>query len=477
MIYNINQSTSIATNTMRKFPRKIYSQMLNWKNSSNGKTALLIEGPRRVGKSTIVKEFAQKEYESYILVDFYTASPEVKQLFEDLSDLNYIFLQLQLTYKTSLKERKSCIIFDEVQLCPKARQAIKALVNDGRYDYIETGSLISIHKNVKNILIPSEERKLKMYPMDYEEFKWALGDNTTIPLLKKIYDSKKLIGQAACRKMLRDFRLYMLVGGMPQAVESYIETNDFSAVDSVKRDILSLYEDDFRKIDPTGKISAIFDSIPAQLMSNTSRYHISSVLAGNRANTVLEQLAQLEDSGTVLISHHTNDPNSGMAQHKDLAKFKLFLADTGLFVTLAFKDKSFTSNEIYTRLLNDKLQANLGYLYENIVAQTLSAHGHELYYHTFIGSNARLSVDDTNVEIDKRNNIDNINYEVDFLISEKSKIVPIEVKSSGYKTHASLDAFVRKFSSRISRGILLYTKDYQRNGMLEYVPIVMTEFL
>ncbi|EPI46270.1 hypothetical protein HMPREF1582_01142 [Gardnerella vaginalis JCP8151A] len=477
MIYNINQSTSIATNTMRKFPRKIYSQMLNWKNSSNGKTALLIEGPRRVGKSTIVKEFAQKEYESYILVDFYTASPEVKQLFEDLSDLNYIFLQLQLTYKTSLKERKSCIIFDEVQLCPKARQAIKALVNDGKYDYIETGSLISIHKNIKNILIPSEERKLKMHPMDYEEFKWALGDNTTIPLLKKLYDSKKPIGQAACRKMLRDFRLYMLVGGMPQAVESYIETNDFSAVDSVKRDILSLYEDDFRKIDPTGKISAIFDSIPAQLMSNTSRYHVSSVLAGNRANTVLEQLAQLEDSGTVLISHHTNDPNSGMAQHKDLSKFKLFLADTGLFVTLAFKDKSFTSNEIYTRLLNDKLQANLGYLYENIVAQTLSAHGHELYYHTFIGSNARLSVDDTNVEIDKRNNIDNINYEVDFLITEKSKIVPIEVKSSGYKTHASLDAFVRKFSSRIARGILLYTKDYQRNGILEYVPIVMTEFL
>lgn len=454
--------------------------MLNWKNSSNGKTALLIEGPRRVGKSTIVKEFAQNEYESYILVDFYTASPEVKQLFEDLSDLNYIFLQLQLIYKTSLKERKSCIIFDEVQLCPKARQAIKALVNDGRYDYIETGSLISIHKNVKNILIPSEERKLKMHPMDYEEFKWALGDNTTIPLLKKLYDSKKPIGQAACRKMLRDFRLYMLVGGMPQAVESYIETNDFSAVDRVKRDILSLYEDDFRKIDPTGKISAIFDSIPAQLMSNTSRYHVSSVLAGNRANTVLEQLAQLEDSGTVLISHHTNDPNSGMAQHKDLSKFKLFLADTGLFVTLAFKDKSFTSNDIYMRLLNDKLQANLGYVYENIVAQTLSTHGHELYYHTFMDGDARLIADDTNVEIDNhdnRNNHNNRSYEVDFLIADKNKIVPIEVKSSGYKTHASLDTFARKFSSRIAREILIYTKDYQRNGMLEYIPIVMTEFL
>lgn len=454
--------------------------MLNWKNSSNGKTALLIEGPRRVGKSTIVKEFAQNEYESYILVDFYTASPEVKQLFEDLSDLNYIFLQLQLTYKTSLKERKSCIIFDEVQLCPKARQAIKALVNDGRYDYIETGSLISIHKNVKNILIPSEERKLKMHPMDYEEFKWALGDNTTIPLLKKLYDSKKPIGQAACRKMLRDFRLYMLVGGMPQAVESYIETNDFSAVDRVKRDILSLYEDDFRKIDPTGKISAIFDSIPAQLMSNTSRYHVSSVLAGNRANTVLEQLAQLEDSGTVLISHHTNDPNSGMAQHKDLSKFKLFLADTGLFVTLAFKDKSFTSNDIYMRLLNDKLQVNLGYVYENIVAQTLSTHGHELYYHTFMDGDARLIADDTNVEIDNhdnRNNHNNRSYEVDFLIADKNKIVPIEVKSSGYKTNASLDTFARKFSSRIAREILIYTKDYLHNGMLEYIPIVMTEFL
>lgn len=316
--------------------------------------------------------------------------------------------------------------------------------------------------------------------MDYEEFKWALGDNTTIPLLKKLYDSKKPIGQAACRKMLRDFRLYMLVGGMPQAVESYIETNDFSAVDRVKRDILSLYEDDFRKIDPTGKISAIFDSIPAQLMSNTSRYHVSSVLAGNRANTVLEQLAQLEDSGTVLISHHTNDPNSGMAQHKDLSKFKLFLADTGLFVTLAFKDKSFTSNDIYMRLLNDKLQVNLGYVYENIVAQTLSTHGHELYYHTFMDGDARLIADDTNVEIDNhdnRNNHNNRSYEVDFLIADKNKIVPIEVKSSGYKTHASLDTFARKFSSRIAREILIYTKDYLHNGMLEYIPIVMTEFL
>lgn len=262
------------------FKRKIYDSLLQWKETSNGKTALLIEGPRRVGKSTVVEEFARNEYESFILVDFYTASPETKALFDNLSDINYIFLQLQLTYQVSLKERKSCIVFDEVQLCPKARQAIKALVKDGRYDYIETGSLISIRRNVKDILIPSEERKLRMYPMDYEEFRWALEDKVSVPMLRKLYESKKSLGQAAFRKMLRDFRLYMLVGGMPQAVESYISTNDLSKVDDVKRDILSLYEDDFRKIDPRGKISVLFDAIHAQLMGNASRYQVSSVLKG-----------------------------------------------------------------------------------------------------------------------------------------------------------------------------------------------------
>lgn len=475
------RSESRSKSTL-KFPRKIYSEMLAWKRESNGKTALLIEGPRRVGKSTIVKEFVQNEYESYIIVDFYAASKEVKELFDDLSDVNYIFLQLQLAYKTSLKERKSCIVFDEVQLCPKARQAIKALVSDGKYDYIETGSLISIHKNVKDILIPSEEHKLKMYPMDYEEFTRALGDEVTIPLLRKLYDSKKPIGQAAYRKILRDFRLYMLVGGMPQAVESYIETNDFSAVDQVKRNILSLYEDDFRKIDATGKISEIFDAIPAQLMSNTSRYHVSSVLAGKGADDILEQLAQLKDSGTVLIANHTSDPSAGMTQYKDLTKFKLFLADTGLFVTLAFKDKSFTSNDIYARLLSGKLQANLGYVYENMVAQMLSAHGHELYYHTFaedmIDEGDFVSGDGTSVgaaiSTEKRGRS---NYEIDFLIAENNKIVPIEVKSSGYKTHASLDVFSNKFSSRIARELLIYTKDYQRVGAIECLPIVMAEFL
>ena len=441
------------------YKRKIYDQLLHWKNTSNGKTAVLIEGPRRVGKSTVVEEFAKNEYESYIIVDFYRASSATKQLFDDLSDLNYIFLQLQLTYQTSLQDRNSCIVFDEVQLCPKARQAIKALVKDGRYDYIETGSLISIHKNVKDILIPSEERKLHMYPMDYEEFRWALEDTISVTMLKQFYDAKRPLGQAANRKMLRDFRLYMLVGGMPQSVETYIETNDLRKVDEIKRDILTLYEDDFRKIDPTGKISALFDAIPAQLMGNAARYQVSSVLSGSRAGDILEQIAELKDSGTVLVAYHANDPGAGMAQNKELERFKLFTADIGLFVTLAFKDRSFTENAIYSRLLNDTLQANLGYLYENVIAQTLATNGHELYYHTFLNAKTRH------------------NYEIDFLITEKNKICPIEVKSSGYKSHASIDAFSQKFSSKIIRKIMLYTKDYMRDGDMEYITVYMAQFL
>lgn len=441
------------------FRRKIYDKMLKWKEESNGKTALLIEGPRRVGKSTIVEEFAKNEYESYIFVDFYRASLAIKQLFEDLSDLNYIFLQLQLTYQKSLVVRKSCIVFDEVQLCPQARQALKALVQDGRYDYIETGSLISIHKNVKDILIPSEERKLSMYPMDYEEFRWALGDKVSVDMIRLFYENKKPLGQATNRKMLRDFRIYMLVGGMPQAIETYKQTNDLSKVDTTKRDILSLYEDDFRKIDPTGSLSALFDAIPAQLMGNACRYQVSSVLKNNRANGILQKIAELKDSGTVLVAYHANDPSVGMAQNKGLSRFKLFIADTGLFVTLAFKDKNYTDNEIYSRLLGDTLPANLGYIYENMIAQTLATNGHELYYYTFLNEKS------------------NHNYEIDFLIAMKNKICPIEVKSSGYKTHASIDAFSLKFSSRIIRKILINTKDYMRDNDLEYLPVYMAQLL
>lgn len=441
------------------FKRKIYDKLLEWKTESDGKTALLIEGARRIGKSTIVETFAKNEYDSYILIDFSRASKAIKELFEDISDLDYLFLQLQLQYKVDLHKRKSLIIFDEVQQCPLARQAIKALVADHRYDYVETGSLISIKRNVKDILIPSEERKISMYPMDYEEFLWAIGDTTTIPLLKKVFDSGKPIGDQIHRKLMREFRLYMLVGGMPQAVNEYIETNNFRKVDKIKRDILNLYEDDFKKIDSTGKLSNLFDAIPAQLNKNASRYQVSSILKDERAESVLELIAELKDSKTVLVSYHTNDPNAGMSNNKDLEKFKLFLCDTGLFTTLMFKDKDFTENIIYEKLLNDKLSANLGYLYENVVAQILTANGNMLFYHTFMNDKTRR------------------NYEIDFLLAKKNKVCPLEVKSSGYKTHSSLDAFSRKFSGRILDKYLIYTKDFAKDKDIFCLPIYLVQFL
>ena len=441
------------------FQRKIYSKMLEWKEQSGGKTALLIEGARRIGKSTVVEGFAQKEYQSYILIDFSRASQETRQLFEDVSDLNYLFLQLQLQYKTDLHTRNSVIIFDEVQLCPKARQAIKALVEDGRYDFIETGSLISIKKNVQDILIPSEERKINMYPMDYEEFLWALGDDTTFSLLKKCFETNQPLGDALNRRQLRQFRLYMLVGGMPQAVAAYIETNSFRKVDEVKRDIISLYENDFAKIDPTGRLAMLYDAIPAQLNKNASRYQSSAVLNGERPDKILELIAELKDSRTALVSYHANDPNTGLSNTKDLSKFKLFLSDTGLFVTLMFKDKDFVENEIYEKLLSDKLSVNLGYLYENIVAQCLTASGNELFYYTIMNERSKH------------------NYEIDFLLTIKNKVIPLEVKSSGYKTHKSLDVFTGKYSDRIARRYIVYTKDLCKEQDIFCVPVYMVPFL
>lgn len=441
------------------YKRKIYDRLLQWKSESQGKTALLIEGARRVGKSTVVEEFGRKEYTSYIMIDFSTASQALKDLFNDLSDLNYLFLQLQLLYRTDLTERKSLIVFDEVQLCPPARQAIKVLVKDGRYDYIETGSLISIKKNVKNILIPSEEDKINMYPMDYEEFLWALGDSATAPLLRDLAGRRKPVGEQLNRRLMRDFRLYMLVGGMPQAVNEYIESNNFRKVDIVKRSILRLYDDDFRKIDPTGRLSMLFDAIPSELNKNSSRYQVSSVLTNRRAEQILELLAELKDSKTVIMSYHANDPNVGMSSSKDLTRFKIFASDTGLFTTLAFKDKDFTENVIYEKLLNDKLATNLGYMYENIVAQVLTAKGNDLFYYTF-------KDEDTG----KR-------YEIDFLLPQKNKICPIEVKSSGYKTHASLDKFTEKFSNRVLEKYLIYTKDLQKDKDVLMLPVYMVPFL
>ena len=441
------------------FQRKIYSKLLEWKQESNGKTALLVEGARRIGKSTVVEAFATREYKSYILIDFSKESKEVKELFDDISDLDYIFLRLQLIYRTDLHERASVIIFDEVQLCPKARQAIKHLVKDYRYDYIETGSLISIQKNIKDILIPSEERKISMFPMDFEEFLWAIGDTSTPKLLSNVIEKKLSVGDGVNRKLMRDFRLYMLVGGMPQAVAAYLESNNLRIVDEMKRDILSLYRDDFRKIDTTGRISMLFDAIPAQLNTNASRYQVSGVLSGERANSVLELISDMVDSRTVQIAYHANDPNVGLANSKDLRRFKLFLADTGLLTTLIFKDKDFTENIIYEKLLSDKLSVNLGYVYENAVAQILTANGHALYYYTFLNEKTRH------------------NYEIDFLLSKKNKICPIEVKSSGYNTHKSLDAFCEKFSERILDKYLVYTKDLRKEADILMMPVYMLPFL
>lgn len=441
------------------FKRKIYNELLQWKRTDEGRTAVLIQGARRVGKSTIAEEFATNEYETHILVDFAACSTEIRDLFNDVSDLNRIFMRLQLEYGVELKERKSVIIFDEVQLAPKARQAIKYLVKDGRYDYIETGSLISIRKNVKDILIPSEEVKLHMFPMDYEEFRWALGDTATIRLLQGCFHDKTSLGDATNRKLMRDFRLYMLVGGMPQAVAAYLETNNLEKVDSVKRSIITLYEDDFNKIDPTGNASKIFRQIPAQLTGNANRYLAWSATDGTRNSALAEILSEIRESMVVNMAYHANDPSVGMALHQDPNKYKMFAGDTGLFVTLAFWDSKFTDNTIYHKLLADKLSTDLGYVYENVVAQMLKASGHELYYYTFPTGSGKH------------------NYEVDFLIADGDKVSPVEVKSSGYKAHTSLDAFCGKFSSRIRNKYLVYTKDMRKDGDVLYLPVYMTMFL
>ncbi len=443
----------------RIFERKIYDKMLNWKKESAGKTALLIEGARRVGKSTVVKHFAEREYRSYIFIDFANLSPETKDIIEtNLHDLNYFFMRLQLIYNVTLIERKSVIIFDEVQLCPNVRQAIKYFVQDGRYDYIETGSLISIKQNVKSIVIPSEEERIQMYPMDYEEFRLALGDNSTMALLKQMFEKSESLGDATNRHLMRDFRLYMLVGGMPQAVNEYLETNNLQKVDLVKRRILSLYADDLHKLDPSNKLRSLFWAIPSELSKNASRYQATTIINNVKQNKMQDLLETLRESMIVNISYHSSDPSVGLSLTSDKTKYKMYLADTGLFVTLAFWDKDFTENIIYQKLWADKLDTNLGYIFENVVAQMLRASGYELFYHTFQQTM-------------------NHNYEIDFLLSKGAKIVPIEVKSSGYKTHKSLDVFCEKYSSRVNDRILLYTKDYRKDGGTTCMPIYYTPFI
>ena len=444
----------------RIFKRKIYEKMLEWKSAKNGSTALLIKGARRIGKSTIAEEFAKNEYESYIAIDFADAPQSLWDAVKNISDRDNFFMQIQFIYGVTLKERKSVIIFDEIQKCPEARQAIKYLVKDGRFDYIETGSLLSIKQSTKNIIIPSEETRLTMYPMDYEEFLWALGKDTVYNLLKKQYELKKPLGDGVTRQMLRDFRLYMLVGGMPQAVNEYLESKNLSLVDRVKRDIIELYLDDFLKIDPSGKLSRLFKSIPSQLTTNASSYQVKKILGSYKDKSEMAVLLrEMEDSLTVNISHHANDPNVGLSLHANYDQYKIYMGDTGLFITLAFMDKDITENIIYSKLLSDKLSADLGYVYENVVSQILVANGNNLFYYTWPTENGKH------------------NYEIDFLLSRGAKIEPIEVKSSGYNTHKSLDEFIKKLSSRIGDSYLLYTKDIRRDGNIWLLPVFLSPFL
>ena len=449
------------------FKRKIYERMLQWKKDSDGRTALLIKGARRIGKSTIAEEFARAEYESYIIIDFSIDDEAVKELFANISDLNFFFLRLQSLFNVSLRERKSVIIFDEVQLFPPARQAIKHLVKDHRYDYIETGSLLSIKKNVKGIVIPSEETRISMYPLDFKEFLWAIDKSQTYELIRYSYQNLKSLGDAVNRDLMRNFRLYMLIGGMPQAINAYLESNDFSAIDAVKRNILELYIDDFRKIDPTGRASRLFTSIPAELSRNTTRYKVGSVIENATAARLGELLMDMADSMTVNFAYHADDPSVGFSLHADYDYFKMFLADTGLFVTLAFMDRDYTENEIYRKLLSDKLSADLGYVYENAIAQMLKSAGNELFYYTF----------KEEIPKDEEESKKCRNYEIDFLLSRKDKICPIEVKSSGYNSHKSLDKFQEKFSERILYRYLLYTKDLKKDKDIFCLPVYMTELL
>lgn len=435
------------------FKRKVYDQLLNWKKEWDGQYACLLEGARRVGKTTIAEEFARNEYDSYILIDFSNISKEMLDVFEDISKIDRFFLRLQMETGVELYERKSVIIFDEIQLFPKARQAIKHLVKDGRYDYIETGSLISIKKNVKNILIPSEEHKIRVYPMDYEEFLWATGGNSNV--LDIAYKSNMELGNAANRSAMKDFRIYMAVGGMPQAVERYITSNNFEAVDKVKREILDLYYDDLKKIDDSGRITDMYKSVPCQLASKKKHYAITTATGKQKTRKDEERLFELIESGLVLSCYNVLNPTVSLSQTKDMNCFKLYLSDIGLFTTMLFNDSQNGIQDIYKKLLSDTLPADLGYLYENVVAQAIKVSGRDLYYHTWRKRGSTHS------------------FEVDFLLTSKNKIVPIEVKSSSVKNHKSIDSFEEKYSKYVGDRYLLSQKDVGKIGTLKLKPIYM----
>ena len=439
------------------FKRKAYDKLIGWKENYANEYAALLEGARRVGKSTIAETFAKNEYKSYVLLDFSKVTDNIRNIFDDIGNLDLFFLRLQAETGVTLYEHESLVIFDEVQLFPKARQAIKHLVKDHRYHYLETGSLISIKKNVKDILIPSEEKKIHVYPMDYEEF--CLATNNNYEILRQIAVSGKGLGDSTNRKLMRDLRIYMAVGGMPQAVEAYLRGENFTKIDFIKRQIISLYEDDFKKIDPSGRMSALYHSIPAQLSKDTKKYRITTAL-GKRNNTKAEELLyDLIDSRTIIPCYNTTDPGSSLSDTRDFDSYKLYLSDTGLFVTLMFIDRPEAENDVYAKLLSDKLPSNLGYLYENLVAQMIAATDRELFYHTW------EKKDSTHY------------YEVDFLMSEGSKINAFEIKSSGIGRHESIKEFAAKYSKYMKQTYLISQKDVNKEGLLLMRPFYLFPFL
>ena len=448
--------------------RKIEEKILEWKNKSNGKTALLIDGARRVGKSFIAEEFARKNYKSYIFIDFNKAGDEIKELFDkDLNDLDSLFMLLSAAYNTKLYERESLIVFDEVQLYPRARAAIKFLVADGRYDYMETGSLMSIKKNVENILIPSEERHIKMYPMDFEEFLWAKGEELLMPVIKKAFEEKKPVGQVLHRKIITLFREYLIIGGMPQAVDEYLKNGDFEAADIIKRDIISLYREDIQKHAKgyESKVESIFDEIPAQLSKHEKRFTLASLGKGARFRDYESAFLWLQDSMIANICFNSTEPNLGLKLNRDNSSFKIYMGDTGLLISHAFDENGIVSEEIYKKLLFGKLEVNEGMIIENVVAQMLAANGKKLYFY----SNPSREDKDSRMEID-------------FLLA-KSKITsrhnisPIEVKSGKNYTLSSLNKFRKKYDEQLHVAYVVHMNDLKEDDGIVYLPVYMTGLL
>lgn len=448
--------------------RKIYTELLKWKEEEAGRTALLIDGARRVGKSYIVENFAKQEYKSYIIIDFNRVNQEVTELFENyLNDLDLFFMYLSNYYNVKLYERDTLIIFDEVQLFPRARAAIKYLVADGRYDYIETGALMSIKKNVKDIVIPSEERHLRMYPLDFEEFLWALDNESLMDFIKVFFEKKKPLGAALHRKAMDYFRQYMIVGGMPQAVERYVETKDFERVDRVKRDILELYRADIVK-HAQGyemKVEQIFDDIPAQLQKHDKKFKLSSLKKEARFRDYEDAIFWLSDAMIVNVCYNSTAPNIGLKLNMDRVTMKCYMADTGLLISHAFDENGIVSEEIYKKLLFDKLEVNKGMIMENIVAQMLVASGHKLYFYN------NPSRDDASLRM-----------EIDFLIAKskitsKHNISPIEVKSGGKYTLTSLKKCREKYTEQLDTLYVLHKNDLKVEEGIVYLPLYMTPLL